>query len=266
MSLSMLKPQNLRLRLHWSLSLLRSSRVTRATNINYSSHGVFSLTHLRDWLTVPPFSLPSPQIVLLSSSIGCLACKMCNISCIPQPWGSTPTRRAWTPDSFVVNNGPPKIIFHRFEPLPTLVNIIFSIPEKNQMSITVEFAFGIHDATSGRLCQGHFWVAYGRLSRYCHDCDGVNSVIFVTFCLSYVCYWHVLHVPTFKASCTSKFGSRTRTILLLDQLGGLLVLSVPWGLRMPGWKKRILVIDIGTYASCSGLSGMIRSPSINVKL
>ena len=51
-----------------------------------------------------------------------------------------------SPISFVANNGPPTLIIHRSEPLPAVRDIIFTISEENKTSITVEFAFGMHDA------------------------------------------------------------------------------------------------------------------------
>ena len=52
------------------------------------------------------------------------------------------------PISFLVNNGPPTVIIHRSEPLPAHRDILYTIPEENQTSttITVEFAYGKHDA------------------------------------------------------------------------------------------------------------------------
>jgi len=51
-----------------------------------------------------------------------------------------------SPISFVANNGPPTLIIHRSAALPAVRDIIFTTTEENQTSITVEFAFGMHDA------------------------------------------------------------------------------------------------------------------------
>ncbi|KIM41165.1 hypothetical protein M413DRAFT_28230 [Hebeloma cylindrosporum] len=49
------------------------------------------------------------------------------------------------PISFVANDSPPTLIIHRSEPLDADRDIIFTTSEKNQTSVAVEFAFGMHD-------------------------------------------------------------------------------------------------------------------------
>ena len=51
-----------------------------------------------------------------------------------------------SPISFVANNGPPMLIIYRSEPLPAVLDIIFTILEENQTNIAFEFMFGIHHA------------------------------------------------------------------------------------------------------------------------
>jgi hypothetical protein len=51
-----------------------------------------------------------------------------------------------SPISFVANNSRPTLIIHRSEPLPAVRDIMVTTSEENQTSISVEFAFGMHDA------------------------------------------------------------------------------------------------------------------------
>ena len=51
-----------------------------------------------------------------------------------------------SPIFFVANNGPPTVIFHYFEPIPGRRDVICTMLEENQTSVTVEFAHGKHDA------------------------------------------------------------------------------------------------------------------------
>ncbi|KIM41164.1 hypothetical protein M413DRAFT_28229 [Hebeloma cylindrosporum] len=50
------------------------------------------------------------------------------------------------PISFLMDSRPPTLIIQDWEPLPSFANITFTISEENQTSISVEFAFGQHEA------------------------------------------------------------------------------------------------------------------------